>query len=752
MELPGNYVRDVGVAAESARVPALVNTNVEIAALFVHKALDAVPVNSAFLLCAVPNERRLNKALLAHRLRARWKYVRWGIIVFTVLLTLWEEPRWCGSVKELHCYDPHYFMFGLTFVSFRLSLLLEGLAVCFLLVDLVCWCVVIGASAFVAWRWRIFHAFVLLALVVDVLCATFRLPDYSWRLAPYCRSILLVAYDSSLQQEMNSLFRSVKELLKVFFMLALFVVVYAWVGAVLFTINGPEGEYFTDFGTSLWTLLVLLTTNNFPDVIIPGYTRSRLYAIYFILYLVIALFLLLQLVIAVVYNGYTRQFEAVCKDHVVIRQGLFDAAFGLLDVDCRGWLGRHQLDVFFGALNRCGGFRIGDEARRSLTFAVLDSNGTGRIDRHEFRSLSRVLYLRFEPLHQPWLHAHFPNLWERCSLDRVREGIVSRHFSLAVDFVLLCSVALTVAETWPSLVGEQSQRATVFSWSNALDILFTMIFLNEMLLKITLLGWAPYWSSAENRFDALATVSAVGAVIYVILPNGFDDFFLVKIPVICRFFRLLRLLTDVPAFRTIFAALAAVKPGARRIFPLLLCTALFFNALGCDLFGGLITTDPRSPSMLKLRGTTYATAGYYSLNFNDASGGLVTLFGGLVMNNWDTYVDGFAAVAGVTARIYFFAWYIFGVLVGLNLVTSVVLDAFVERWGSLHSRDQQGTRSRQSVINAEMVTGTPTGLSGPWAVTNRRFSLNTGLDQMLNPTSPNEASPGSSSSESSEEG
>eukprot|EP00927_Polykrikos_kofoidii_P025859 TRINITY_DN23170_c0_g1_i1.p1 TRINITY_DN23170_c0_g1~~TRINITY_DN23170_c0_g1_i1.p1 ORF type:complete len:753 (-),score=76.64 TRINITY_DN23170_c0_g1_i1:374-2632(-) len=722
-----------GIASPSRVLgPASSTTRIDLAALFVRKALDGEPLDSSRLLLADSGDRRVELALQAHRLRALFVYVRWTVIWCLILTSLFVEPWWCGKIdRSATCNDPQYFTSGLAFLTREQSLLLETLALVCLMADLALWCVVLGSATVFAWKWRMFHALLLFTLAVDVIFAAVQLPDSSWRLGPYCRAILLVAYDTTLQQEVISLLRSASELAKVLLLLAVFIVVYAWFGAVLWTIAGPEGQYFTNFGTSLWTLLVLLTTNNYPDVMLPGYTENRANAIYFITFLVIALFLLLQLVIAVIYNGYTRQLEVSKKHLVEIRQGLFDDAFRLLDTDSQGSLDRQQFDLFLAGLNKYGGFRIGDEARRTLTFAVLDSHGTGRIEQQEFTDLAFALSLEFQPLHQPWLQQRAPGLWYFCRLDRVKDGLMSSYFNHTIDLILLVGVASTVAETWPFLAGEKSQRPNVFSWGNAMDITLTLIFLFEMLLKLVLLGWSPYWSSFENRFDAVATVAAVGAVLYVVFPNGYHDYFLVKIPVLCRFVRLFRLLHHVPAFHTIFEALVAVKPGARRVLPLLLCAMLFFNALGCDLFGGLITTDPGNPSSAKLTGTAFATGLYFPMNFNDAPSGLVVLFGCLVMNNWDTYVDGFAAVAGTVARIYFVAWFIVGVLIGMNLLTSVVLDAFVNRWGALHSRGSEDVGDGRAIIDVGVVTGTTTGLTGSWAVLSRRPSAAATLRERL---------------------
>merc|ERR1711879_477220 len=100
--------------------------------------------------------------------------------------------------------------------------------------------------------------------------------------------------------------------------------------------------------------------------------------------------------------------------------------------------------------------------------------------------------------------------------------------------------------------------------------------------------------------------------------------------------------------------------------------------LGSDLFGGLVQSNSQSANAKKLANTSFAQGGYYALNFNDRASGITTLIACLVINNWDVYVEAYSVVAGRWAWLFFWAWWVCGVLAGLNLVTSVVIDAFVD--------------------------------------------------------------------------
>jgi len=51
-------------------------------------------------------------------------------------------------------------------------------------------------------------------------------------------------------------------------------------------------------------MFVLLTTSNFPDVMLPAYGKNRLDCLFFIFYLVVGLFLLMNLLLAIFYSNY----------------------------------------------------------------------------------------------------------------------------------------------------------------------------------------------------------------------------------------------------------------------------------------------------------------------------------------------------------------------------------------------------------------------------------------------------------------
>lgn len=88
-----------------------------------------------------------------------------------------------------------------------------------------------------------------------------------------------------------------------------FIMFYAWLGYRLFK-GTLEGEaYMATIGDAAFNLLVLLTTANFPDVMLPSYKVSRWYAIFFVSFLIFGLFFFLNMLLAIFYNNYKDRIE-----------------------------------------------------------------------------------------------------------------------------------------------------------------------------------------------------------------------------------------------------------------------------------------------------------------------------------------------------------------------------------------------------------------------------------------------------------
>lgn len=88
-----------------------------------------------------------------------------------------------------------------------------------------------------------------------------------------------------------------------------FLLYFSWIGQRLFSGTLEGVQFFSSFGDAVFNMLVCLTTSNFPDVMLPAYQVNRLNAIFFVIFLVLGLFLMMNLLLAIFYSNFKNRFE-----------------------------------------------------------------------------------------------------------------------------------------------------------------------------------------------------------------------------------------------------------------------------------------------------------------------------------------------------------------------------------------------------------------------------------------------------------
>ena len=107
-------------------------------------------------------------------------------------------------------------------------------------------------------------------------------------------------------------------------------------GTIIFANTSEGNEYFPNLLSAIINMLILMTTANFPDIMLPAYEENRLYSTFFIIYLLLGLFFLFNVVQAIFYNIYRNQIEQVAQRLISKKQSVLVPAFETLDSDNTG--------------------------------------------------------------------------------------------------------------------------------------------------------------------------------------------------------------------------------------------------------------------------------------------------------------------------------------------------------------------------------------------------------------------------------
>ncbi|XP_054153361.1 two pore channel protein 1-like [Oppia nitens] len=113
------------------------------------------------------------------------------------------------------------------------------------------------------------------------------------------------------------------------FLLFFFMLVFAILGFYMFSPN-PSDPYFSTIGQSFVSLFVLLTTANFPDVMMPSYKMNRISSVFFIAFLIIHVYFLMNIMLAVVYEAFNRIEKEKFRKLLLHRRRACKLAFNLL--------------------------------------------------------------------------------------------------------------------------------------------------------------------------------------------------------------------------------------------------------------------------------------------------------------------------------------------------------------------------------------------------------------------------------------
>ncbi|KAG8227869.1 hypothetical protein J437_LFUL008662 [Ladona fulva] len=471
-----------------------------------------------------------------------------------------------------------------------------------------------------------------------------------------------------------------------------FILLYSLLGYYLFGESGTD-PYFRTLLDSFVSLYVLLTTANFPDVMMPSYSKSKWFCLFFISYICIMIYLLMNLLLAVVYDTFTSIEREKFRKLWLHKRHACVHAFSLLT--SRHSSGNRLLPFvhFCGLMH----FYSPKKSIRDvlLTYKALLCDGADqahlRLD--EFCHIYECLQLEWEPAPSPDCEEtfHFNPVahpfMRRSSMfvRRVARAIVEwQYFELVVYFLIFGNGLAMIARIALSSGNlEESAVEVSASWDT---LFFIGLFSVEAVIRVLALGVRKYFSSGWNSWDFGVTLACLlGLIARAVDPS-------LTAVVVLRPLRMLRLFRLKKRYRDVFGTLLLLVPHMGSAVLVLSILYYFFAVVGMEIFSGFdmrnccknstvadyYRTDDGSGIVDVNASTGVGPAlGYYHLNnFGDLASSAVTLFELTVVNNWFVIMEGYVAVTkSEWSRIYFMLFYLATMIV-LTIIVASILEAF----------------------------------------------------------------------------
>ncbi|KAM8970903.1 LOW QUALITY PROTEIN: two pore channel protein 2 [Sarcophilus harrisii] len=266
----------------------------------------------------------------------RWHYSRicQGILSFTIFLILslafieipssltvtsdvryrqapWEPP--CGLTESIE-------------------------ALCFLvfIADVSMKSYLIGWKEFPKNPWLLAYIVVLVVSVADWTVSLSFACRETLRIRRALRPFFLLQNSSMMKKTLKCIKRTLPEMASVALLLVVHLCLFTMLGMLLFMREKDDQKdqerrlYFRNLPESLTSLLVLLTTANNPDVMIPAYSKHRAYSIFFIVFTVIGSLFLMNLLTAIIYNQFRGYLMEAIQSSLFRRRLGIRAAFQVL--------------------------------------------------------------------------------------------------------------------------------------------------------------------------------------------------------------------------------------------------------------------------------------------------------------------------------------------------------------------------------------------------------------------------------------
>nr|CAD1834441.1 unnamed protein product [Ananas comosus var. bracteatus] len=152
-----------------------------------------------------------------------------------------------------------------------------------------------------------------------------------FRLAPYIRVAFITLTVRELRMCILTLAGMFGMYLNVLALSLLFLLFASWLAYVTFEDTQQGWTVFTSYGATLYQMFVLFTTSNNPDVWIPAYKNSRWSSLFFVLYVLLAVYFLTNLILAVVYESFKGQLAKQIVEMDSVRKSILEKAFSLID-------------------------------------------------------------------------------------------------------------------------------------------------------------------------------------------------------------------------------------------------------------------------------------------------------------------------------------------------------------------------------------------------------------------------------------
>lgn len=529
------------------------------------------------------------------------------------------------------------------------------------------------------------------------------------------RPIFLVDnhYCYGIRRIIRQIFQSLMPIIDIFTLSMFSLFVFSIIGYYLFSSVGP---YFVSLPSSLGNLLILSTTANLPDIMMPSYAKNRFATIFFIIFVIVHLFIITNLMLASVYEKFTRKEKNKFHKLLIHRRHACQKAFQLLVSRRQPKL--IQYKQFVGLMrylnNKCSMFDT------YLIFRALDTKKLGFISLDDFYQVYDFVQIKWQ-LVSPQVEWYED--WSRCCdndfingncgidncgnirtccnlilsnifkvirviLKSIKKIVEHKYFEWFINLVIL---SMAIVEFFIALSDSPINHKDRIS-----TLAYAGLFTIEVFARILSNGLPDYLSSSRwNKFDLLVLISS-----YCGLISGYLGYFPFGWIIVLRVLRLMKVFMNKQRFKDLFDTMTYII--VKRLMCMLsvvLILYYFFAIIGMELLSQYdlrnCCKDTPLESQFKFTGNSTSpdsdsSAKYYLNDFSDIIASYLTLFSMSSNTFWLAIMDAYSiSTKSNLIRVYFGVFYLCSMIV-FNIIIALILESFLFRINHRNKMDKSG--------------------------------------------------------------
>ncbi|NXG57534.1 TPC2 protein, partial [Hemiprocne comata] len=573
---------------------------------------------------------------------------------------------------------------------------------CFLVfvVDVSVKSYLIGWEEFWKNKWLMAYILTLIVSLADWIVSLSFFCTEEVRIRRILRPFFLLQNSSMMKKTLKSINSTLPEMASVVLLLAVHLSLFTMFAMLLFarTKDGQQDKewvrYFRNLPDSLTSLLVLLTTANNPDVMIPAYSKNRAYSIFFILFTVLGNLFLMNLLTAIIYNQFRGYLLKSVQSSLFRRRLGIRAAFEVLSSlkETHAQQSYVSVEALLRVVQKV---EMDSRCRQAIMRSLKTWCSCDKLSAAQFQKL-------FEELDKDAIKQHPPSPeYQSHFMQKMQFAFGHPYFGYLGNVVALANIVSICVVLVMDADKQPSERDDFFL--GAINCFFILYYLLEMFLKILAMGLKRYLSYPSNRFDGLLTVILLVLEIATFAVYGFPHpgwrpelmgllslWDMVRLVNMLIVFRFLRIIPNMKFMALVVTTLLDLVKNLRAFAGILVVVFYAFALTGIMLFRGAVV--PLGNSRIRCDfffcfvcfGFLFQTSFYINkvivISFKEKRD-IMALFGHFQAE--DIYhLLHLLSVNLICrwAKIYFVAWWLISSVIWVNLFVALLLENFIHKW------------------------------------------------------------------------